>query len=116
MQTNKPHKNADAIKAWADGKTVQFKNYTTKGKWKDFDSVAAGDYLPDFGGDAIEWRVKPEAVTGWLNIYPAPEGSGFDHYASHVYQTKHGAACRPNIGTGDRIACVPVTYTEGEGL
>lgn len=52
----KPHRNAEVIKAWADGKPIQvkFKNSTF---WIDeeFDSG-----VPLFNSPDREWRVKPE--------------------------------------------------------
>lgn len=58
MAERKPHKWAEVIKAWADGKPIQvrFKNSTF---WIDeeFDSG-----VPLFNDSDREWRVKPEPV------------------------------------------------------
>ena len=64
MTKRKPHRNAKAIKTWADGADVQFKTFCT---WKDYDNSKG---LPDF--DFGEWRVKPEAIVVenciWLDV------------------------------------------------
>lgn len=50
----KPRRNAEVIKAWADGADIQFKRGST---WEDYDnSEGFSDF--DFG----IWRVKPEAI------------------------------------------------------
>lgn len=50
----KPRRNAEVIKAWADGADIQFKRGST---WEDYDN---SEGLPDF--DFGIWRVKPEAI------------------------------------------------------
>ena len=56
MTERKPHKWAEAIKAWADGKPIQvrFKNSTF---WID-EEFDGG--VPLFNDPDCEWRVKPE--------------------------------------------------------
>lgn len=61
MDERKPHRNAKAIKAWADGVDVQFKTF---GTWKDYDNSKG---LPDF--DFGKWRVKPEAIVVSVMAY-----------------------------------------------
>jgi len=46
----KPHKHAELIKRWADGKQIQFKNST--GNWR--------DVLGQPNWDNDELRIKPE--------------------------------------------------------
>lgn len=58
---------------------------------------------PKHNLDLIE--VKPE-VTKWLNIYPG----GFGCYK---YNTKEDADYN---ASHLRIACIPITYREGDGL
>lgn len=50
----KPRRNAEVIKAWADGADIQFKRGST---WEDYDN---SEGLPDF--DFGIWRVKLEAI------------------------------------------------------
>ena len=47
----------------------------------------------------------PEEYTVWLNIYPG--GEAMYHAAREIAD---------EYSTGDRIACIPVTFKEGEGL
>lgn len=58
MTERKPHKYAEVIKAWADGKPIQvrFKNSTF---WID-EEFDGG--VPLFNDSDREWRVKPERV------------------------------------------------------
>lgn len=51
---NTPHKHADVIHAWADGRTIQFKS-TLDYDWHDY---RIG--LPHFNEEDTEWRIKPD--------------------------------------------------------
>ena len=44
------------IQAWADGKTIQWRETPTSGQWHDYLSVG----LCNFSGSADEYRIKPE--------------------------------------------------------
>lgn len=65
----KPHKWAEVIKAWADGKPIQFR-ISELGNWEDYhpdqlrQSNASALFhpfdIPRF--DLFEWRVKPEVI------------------------------------------------------
>jgi hypothetical protein len=65
--TNKPHKYADVIKAWADGKVVQFADCVhptaadplclRSPDWRDW----TDQYVPSFGAHFL-WRIKPEPL------------------------------------------------------
>ena len=55
MMTNKPHVHAEVIKAWADGKQIQFKNELTNG-WIDLAILHPSWLLTS------EYRVKPETI------------------------------------------------------
>lgn len=73
----KPHKYAEAIKAWADGKPIQCRIENQK-EWIDWDTdrlrnlkTSALFYpfdVPRF--DQFEWRVKPEAIVIENYIWP----------------------------------------------
>lgn len=57
------HKNAAAIKAWADGEPIQFRlpldlSWTD---WYDADNGRA----PLFNNPGVEWRAKPKTDTLW---------------------------------------------------
>lgn len=96
------HKHADVLIAIAEGRVVQRLHGT---KWIDelFAPLINPLSFPDY-----EWRVKPEPLTVWVNIY---HDNDFD--PPYGYKTKDEADKRPMHG---RIACVQVTYTPGDGL
>ena len=50
-----PHKWADVIKAWADGKEIQYRYLHFPDEW-----MTAN--MPNFHMDNIQWRIKPETV------------------------------------------------------
>lgn len=57
------HKNADAIKAWADGKPIQFRlNFDLE--WTDWHEPDNGR-APLFNSPGVEWRRKPKTDTLW---------------------------------------------------
>lgn len=65
MTERKPHKWAEAIKAWADGKPIQVR---TDSVWADY----ALNNMPPFDFTCYEFRVKPEnivvSVMAYLNM------------------------------------------------
>lgn len=62
---NTPHKNAEAIKAFADGKQLQYQLQNRSAPddgWCDFDlDDEVSGFGPWFDQPSCEWRVKPEA-------------------------------------------------------
>lgn len=51
------HKWAEVIKAWADGKAIQYRlSGYLPDEWSDF----AGGAVPAFNAEGLEWRIKPE--------------------------------------------------------
>ena len=54
-----PHKYADVIKAWADGKDIEVK-YLSDEIPKFMDYVLLG--IPDFFDSNCVWRIKPETL------------------------------------------------------
>jgi hypothetical protein len=58
---NKPHKHAEVIKAWADGKEVEYLSVTTN-KWE----LISGPY-PSWI-ETREYRIKPEPKKVWVRI------------------------------------------------
>lgn len=77
----KPHRNAEAIKAWADGKPIQFR-ISELGDWEDYrpeqlkQSNASALFfpfdVPRF--DQFEWRIKPEPVETYHFVEYMEEG------------------------------------------
>lgn len=53
----------------------------------------------------------PEKHEGWLNVYKPSLLESFS--TSHIYSNKKQADCGAICG---RIACIKVSFTEGEGL
>jgi hypothetical protein len=96
---NKPHKWADAIKAWGDGRQIQCRFIGGGWPWEDY--VREG--VPSFDHTELEWRVKPEVFMYWVNFYKA---IGPDAFATKEEADKWGG----------RVACIRVEFTEGEGL
>ena len=73
-----PHKYADVIKAWADGKPIQFLH---NNKWNDWASgldVQVHQFMLVHNAQAIfgnyEWRIKPELAK--YRLYLADCGDG----------------------------------------
>lgn len=111
MSEPTPHPNAEVIKAWADGLTVQSYNQGYSDSWMDWRTEES----PPFGNKLLQWRIKPVQKTGWINIYPSivigdwkPDN---DYYG--VWPTKETADMHSRE---NRIAIIQITYTEGEGL
>ena len=68
------HVNAEILRAVADGKNVQYRNYCSPTGWEYFhsaDSTTCWKVLT--GGVAIEWRIAPETITIGEHEVPAPE-------------------------------------------
>lgn len=100
-----PHKYAEVIKAWADGKEIQYRvNSSLNSTWNDYTNKLS---TPDFGGLSTEWRIKPKKQTGWVNIYP--DG------CSHLYQDRQSADAGASVLV-KRIASIQIEYEEGQGL
>lgn len=98
---NTPHKNAEVIKAWADGKEIQYR--FEDGKWHDFEHCGtAGPWI----SDSPQWRIKPQKRELWLNV--RADGKAFDHPSREEADRCAGPAVR--------IACIRIEFEEGEGL
>lgn len=61
-----------------------------------------------------EWPPEPKKYKGWMNVYP-PYQCRTLAIAHCIFETKE--ECDIQTGTkGNRIACIPIEFTEGEGL
>ena len=75
---------------------------------------------PDIADHDIigEWPPEPKKVKGWVNVYSAT--SQIDSQYMHVsvlYDSKQTAdLCAVGLQYKNRIACIPIEFTEGEGL
>lgn len=53
-----PHKNADVLKAWADGADIQYRCFTSDGQLAiDWEDMSAPGQL---SGRVFEYRIKPK--------------------------------------------------------
>jgi hypothetical protein len=104
MNAQQAKKMLPIIAAFAEGKTIQL----LQDKWEDID--AHNDI--GFNCEPSRYRIKPEKKSFWLNIY--------EHAASTVAHPSKVSAdsCAKDAASygGKRIACVEVTYEEGQGL
>ena len=69
MTERKPHKWSEVIKAWADGKPIQFKRRDCEIWMEDISSLT-----PDFNNSFYDWRVKPEPVETYHFVEYMGEG------------------------------------------
>jgi hypothetical protein len=72
-----PHKYADVIKAFADGKPIEF-------RYRRGEEVVRWRPSADLNGinlSTLEWRIKPENVEHFLNIY------GDRSWHCYIYET-----------------------------
>lgn len=84
-------------------------------RWDSDDYTADGLICKSNGpgspSDLIE--VKPER-TGWINVYS--DHYGAEPMATRVYANKEKADEMASSLNNTRIACVQITYREGDGL
>lgn len=83
------------IEAFANGENVQIK--TMDRQWKSTETLT-------FALDPENYRIAPKEKTGWINIYPHTLG---------IHCSKEQA---DESSKSDRIACIQITYKEGDGL
>jgi hypothetical protein len=102
------HKHAAILRAIADGKEIQWCSAAARpGTWIPCSDDTFFYYRSTAG---YQFRVKPERISAWLNIY---------HRKAWIYATKEAAddASRVDRQYGEgRIACIPVEFNEGDGL
>lgn len=66
------HVNAEILRAIADGKKVQYRNYCSPIGWEYFHSAdSATCWKVLTGGVAVEWRIAPETIK--IGEYEVPE-------------------------------------------
>lgn len=115
---NKQHKWAGVIKAWADGQSVQFRICISEsreewGEWMDFPNKLHHTYSPwDSPNAHIEWRVKPEVQTGWVNIFSTDIDGVY--MGNTIHETR--AQALEHLPLLPRVAVIQISWTEGEGL
>jgi hypothetical protein len=106
MDRKQATKVLSIVQAIADGKEVQCRNTAMNGNWR---APVPADSLefPEY-----EWRIKPEVKEGWINIY---SGRFKDRSGSYIYPSKEEAN-KNSEGSNEYIACIKISYTDGEGL
>lgn len=92
------------IQAFTEGKQIQ--NSITRDKWYDCQHIV----LSDLTNTLIKWRVKPEKQTGWTILYRTCNNKLI---TGVVYSSKEEAL---NSATPGCIACIQISFEEGEGL
>lgn len=113
------------IQAFAEGRTIQWRDNKAAPEW--FDIISEAIFVGiNFNQEDIEWRIKPEKKTGWINIYPKESNEYFGGTHSEfvlgnsggVYTDKKMAdhINAQNSPPHKRIACIKISYAEGEGL
>ncbi len=65
------------------------------------------------GFDLINVPEKPKVIEGWVNVYESENGT---FYFSNLFITNQLADVERLSSAKSRIACVQVSFTEGEGL
>jgi hypothetical protein len=98
MTPEQAKKLLPVMQAFAGGKEVQYQHKNLVGSVMWFDATS-----PTFDL-SFEWRVKPEKIVRWVNLYT-------DHVC--LYFTKDEADAGANR---HRIACIRIEFEEGEGL
>ena len=84
-KTNKPHVHAEVIKAWADGKTIQFRMKDSD-EWGDANCSSAGQWLMFL--PVYFYRIKPEEVVDYALVYDnGVVAAQFNPSTSHVYSS-----------------------------
>ena len=62
-----------------------------------------------------EWPPEPRKFNGWINIYTRTEENGQEEiFFRKIFSTKD-AALRNSVRE-KLVACIPIEFTEGEGL
>lgn len=101
--TKTPHKWADVLRAIADGEEVQYWHSSIEG-WLGMENCVFRD--PINHAD-LQWRIAPKKQTVWVNVY----------HGGAVVENSYSSKQKADASARDfRIACVPLTFTEGDGL
>jgi hypothetical protein len=124
MNSNsKPHRWAEVIKAWADGREIQLrKPDASDSRWHTY--APMDDTVPAFDNGMIEWRIKPEQKTGWIiildNESPASERNSRFYPTAFIHPTREAALQNVNNpdweSSSKRAAVIQINFFEGEGL
>ena len=95
MTERKPHKHAEVIKAWADGKPIQVRHKSII-EWEDYVS----SITPDFNNEFFEWRIKPERVDTYHLVEYMGEGDGEAENFRNRFRWRIGLFGKTGKGSG----------------
>lgn len=116
------------IQAFAEGKEIQYiSKISPERGWIDYKYSPFTQQVEwsifNHNPHYYQWRIKPEKKTGWVNVYPAHKGitqiaethldKNNNGFVGSVWPTKEIAKSYQNR---DCIACIEVSFEEGEGL
>jgi hypothetical protein len=102
MTPDKVKQLMPVLQAFADGKTIQVR---VGNEWYDVPGCAL------FSGDIKNYRVKPDEVKAWVNVY---QGGG-KPYIGELHDTREEAIAAQSIGSKP-IARIPIYFLRGQGL
>ena len=54
----------EVMQACLDGETIEVVDNNKTGRW------VVADYIPNFNWSSCNYRIKPEPMVIWVNIYP----------------------------------------------
>ena len=109
-----PHRWAEVIKAWADGKEIQWRYVEPGNNWVTYSSADRPSTMLFSADQSCEWRIKPETKTGWIIIYNDNTLSKLIHETEE--RCRYMSICANGGIAANIAAIIPITYTEGEGL
>ena len=96
------------MQAYVDGKEIQVRERFTH-KREDAGWADMIPHIPRWDWNSCEYRVKPQVHEYWLNVYP----KGVNKLFIVSAPTREDA---DKNSTTARIACIKISFTEGEGL
>lgn len=109
------------IQAWVEGKEIECKSLLNPNPhW--FPIMIHDNH--DFSHN-WEYRIKSEVKEGWINIYPPEDNMFYQNRtlanrvignSGGVYLDEEMADIANEKNGNNRVACIKITYTEGEGL
>lgn len=105
--TETEHDLAPILRAIADGKEIQGREAGSGGKWQAWPFIDDLYWNPLSNPESWEWRVAPIEYERWLNIYNDSD------VRSLLFTSKFEADMAAAPG---RLACIMISFTEGEGV
>lgn len=79
MNQEQAKKLAPVIQAFGEGGRVEFRNLSSSQAWYETQDPC---FAAELDGDVIDWRVKPDLLELWVNVYE----TNVDRKGSCVYE------------------------------